>query len=66
SVGAWIVYGVQRDSACESVAFINGVEYKGDRAAELMHYQLGLLSAASESVEETIVEDMSAVSDILE
>lgn len=66
SVGAWIVYGMQRDRALESVAFVNGVEYTGEQAAELMHYQLGLLSAASQSVEETIDDDLSAFSDLLE
>lgn len=66
SVGAWIVYGMQRDRAVESVAFVNGVEYTGEQATELMHYQLGLLSAASQSVEETIDDDLSAFSDLLE
>lgn len=66
SVGAWIAYGLQRDSANDSVAFVNGVEYTGAEATEMMHYQLGLLSAASQSVEETIDDDLSAFSDLLE
>lgn len=66
SVGAWMLHGFHTDGSGESVAYINGTEYRGDRATDIMDSQLMLISVAADQVEESISADLSVFSSLVE
>lgn len=66
SVGAWVLYGLHTNSTGESVAYINGAEYRGDRVTDIMDRQLMLMSVAADQVEESISADLSVFSSLVE
>lgn len=65
-IGGWAVYGLHHDSAPESVAYINGIEYVGDRATDLMDSQLLMMSVAAGAVEESINDDLSVFAGLVD
>ncbi len=66
SAGVWVLYALHDTGSGESVAYVNGTEYHGDRATDMMDSQLMLLSVAAEQVEETINADLSVFSSLVE
>lgn len=65
-VGGWAIYGLHHDKADRCVAYINGIEYSGDKATDIMHSQLMMMSVAAESVDESINDDLSVFAELIE